>query len=51
MMKSRRMRLARRIARMGGRVDIGFRRESQKENNHYEGLDIGGRILLKWTLK
>jgi hypothetical protein len=51
MMKSRSMRLARRIAHMGGRVDVGFRRESQKDRDHYAGLNIGVRIILKWTLK
>jgi hypothetical protein len=26
-----------------GNVDIGFRWESQKDKNHYENPDVGGR--------
>jgi hypothetical protein len=37
---------------MGRRgMHIGFWWESQKERDHYECLDIGGRIILKWILQ
>jgi hypothetical protein len=32
---------------MGG-VHVGFWWEIQKERDHYEYLDIRGRIILKW---
>jgi hypothetical protein len=30
---------------------IGFWWESQKERDHYEDLDLGGRIKLRWILE
>jgi hypothetical protein len=35
-----------------GRIEmyIEYLWESQKERDHYEGLDINGRIILKWIL-
>jgi hypothetical protein len=33
------------------RMHIGFWRESQKGSDHWEDLDIGGRIILKWALE
>jgi hypothetical protein len=29
----------------------GFWRESQKERNHLEDIDVGGRIIFKWILE
>jgi hypothetical protein len=50
--KSRRMRLAGHVARMGRRgMHIGFWWESQKERDHYEDLDVGARIILEWILE
>jgi hypothetical protein len=41
--KSRRMRLAIRAARMGeNMMHIGYFWESQKERDHYEDQDVGG---------
>jgi hypothetical protein len=51
MIKSRRMRWARHIACMGmGEVFIGFWLGGLKARDHWEDLDVGGRITLKWTL-
>jgi hypothetical protein len=33
------------------RMRIEFRWEIQKERGHYEHLDVGGRIILKWILE
>jgi hypothetical protein len=44
--ESRRMRYARNIARMCEEKKNGVQWESQKENDHQEDLDIGGRITL-----
>jgi hypothetical protein len=33
------------------RMHTGFWYESQKEIEHYEERDLGGSILLKWTLE
>jgi hypothetical protein len=52
MVNSRRMRWARHIARMGRRgMHVGFWWESQKEIDHYEDIDVGGRIILEWILE
>jgi hypothetical protein len=32
-------------------MHIGLRLESQNERTHYEDLDIGGWIILKWILE
>jgi hypothetical protein len=32
-------------------MHIGFWWESQKERDHYEDLDVGGRIILEWILE
>jgi hypothetical protein len=32
-------------------MHIGFWRESQKERDHLEDLDIGGRIIIRWVLE
>jgi hypothetical protein len=51
MIKSRRMRWAGHVARMGEkRMHVGFWWESQKERDHREDLDIGRRIILEWIL-
>jgi hypothetical protein len=34
-----------------GSMHIGFWWESQKERDHSEDLDVGGRIILKWILE
>jgi hypothetical protein len=48
MIKSRRMRWAGHIARMGRRgMIIGYWWESQKERGHWKDQDIGGRTILK----
>jgi hypothetical protein len=30
---------------------IGFKGESQSERNHWDDLDVGGRLVLKWILE
>jgi hypothetical protein len=30
---------------------IGFWWESQKERDHWEDLDVGGRIILEWIFE
>jgi hypothetical protein len=32
-------------------MHIGFWLESQKEREHWEDLDVGGRIILEWILE
>jgi hypothetical protein len=50
--KSRRMRWAEHVARMGRRgLCTGFRWENQKERDNLEDQDVGGGIILKWNLK
>jgi hypothetical protein len=52
MIKSRRMRRAGHVARMGkGGMHTAFWCESQKERGHLEDLDVGGRIILEWILE
>jgi hypothetical protein len=49
--KSRRMRWAGHVARMGkGRGFDRFRLEGPKAGDHWEDLGVGGRITLRWTL-
>jgi hypothetical protein len=37
---------------MGRRgMHVGFWRESQKERDHYETLDVGGIIILEWVFE
>jgi hypothetical protein len=48
-MKSRRMRWAGRVARMG-EVFTGFLLGGPKARDHGEDLGVGGRITLRWTL-
>jgi hypothetical protein len=50
MIKSRRMRWARHVARMGGEVFTGFWLGGPKVRDHVEDLGVGGRITLRWTL-
>jgi hypothetical protein len=51
-MNSKRMRLAKHVARMGRRgMQIGFWWGSEKERDLQEDLDIGGRIILRWILE
>jgi hypothetical protein len=47
------MRLAGYVALTGGRREMhtGFWWERQKEINHSEDLDVGGRIITKWILE
>jgi hypothetical protein len=52
MFKSRRIRWARYVARMGSknnayRLLVG----SQRERDHYEDQDGGGKIILRWMLE
>jgi hypothetical protein len=52
MIKSRRMRWAGYVARMGRRgMHIGYWWESQKVRGHWEDLDVGGWTILKWILE
>jgi hypothetical protein len=40
------------IARLGRRrMDTEFSWESQKERDHYQDLDIGGKIILQWVVE
>jgi hypothetical protein len=49
MIKSRSIGWAGLVALTGRRgMRIGFWRESNKERDYYEDLDVGGRIILKW---
>jgi hypothetical protein len=49
--KSRRMRWAGHVARMGrGEVFIGFWLRGPKGRDHWEDLGVCGRITLSWTL-
>jgi hypothetical protein len=49
--KSRRMRWARHVARMGRReVFTGFWMGGPKARDHWEDLGVGGRITLRWTV-
>jgi hypothetical protein len=51
MMKSRRIRGAGHVARMGRRgVNAGLWWESHKERDNLEDQDVGGWIVLKWIL-
>jgi hypothetical protein len=37
---------------MGRRgMHIGFWWESRKERDHYEDLDVSGRIILRWIIE
>jgi hypothetical protein len=52
MIKSRWMRWVGLVVRVGEKkTHTGFWRESQKERDHWEDLDVGGRIRLKWILE
>jgi hypothetical protein len=48
MIKSRRMRWAEHVARMGEKRNWW---ESQKVRDHWEDLDVGGWTILKWILE
>jgi hypothetical protein len=49
--KSRRMRWAGHVARMGrGEVFTGFWLGGPKARDHWEDIGVGGRITLRWTL-
>jgi hypothetical protein len=51
-MKSRRIRWAGNVARMGRiGMRIGFWWESRMEIDHREYLEVGGRIVLRWILE
>jgi hypothetical protein len=47
MIKPRRIKWRGHVASMGRRMNIGFCWERQKKIDHYEDLDVGGRIILK----
>jgi hypothetical protein len=32
-------------------MSVGFRWETQKERDHYEDVEVAGRIILKWFLE
>jgi hypothetical protein len=47
--KSRSMRWAEHVARMGAKgTAIEYWWEIQKERDHWEDQDVGGRTILKW---
>jgi hypothetical protein len=48
MIKSRRMRWAGHVARMGEKN--GYWWESQKERDHWDDQDVGGQTISKWIL-
>jgi hypothetical protein len=47
------MRWAGHVACIGGRREMHIELwwETQKEEDHWEDLDVGGRIILKWILE
>jgi hypothetical protein len=50
--KSRRMRQAGHVARMGRRgMHIAYWWEIQKERDHSEDQDVSGWVILKWILE
>jgi hypothetical protein len=51
MMKSRKARWPGHVSRSGRRVMHIRLRESQREIDHEENLDVGGRTILKWILE
>jgi hypothetical protein len=52
MIKSKRMKWAGHIARMGRRgMHIGCLWEVHKERDHWEDQDVGGWTILKWILE
>jgi hypothetical protein len=52
MIKPRKMIWARNEPYTGGReMYVGFWWESQKERNHYEDLDVDGRMIIRWILE
>jgi hypothetical protein len=52
MIKSRRMRWAGHVARMGGKgMHVGYWWESQKVRDHWEDQDLGECTILKWILE
>jgi hypothetical protein len=46
--KSRRIRWAGPVARMGGKMRRGYWWESKRERDHYEDQGVGGWIILRW---
>jgi hypothetical protein len=51
-MKSRRMKWAEHVARMGRRgMHTGYWWESQKERDHKEDQDVSSWIILQWILE
>jgi hypothetical protein len=52
MIKSRRLRWAGHVARMGRRgMHIGYWWESQKERDHWKDQGASGRAIIKWMLE
>jgi hypothetical protein len=52
MIKSRRIRYAGHVTRMGRRgMHVGYWWEIQKERDHWESQDVGGWTILKWILE
>jgi hypothetical protein len=52
MIKSRRMRLAGHVIRMGRTgMHIEYWWESQRERDHWADQDVGGWTILKWILE
>jgi hypothetical protein len=52
MIKSRKMRWAGHVARMGRiGMHVGYWCEIQKERDHWEDQDVGEGTILKWILR
>jgi hypothetical protein len=51
MIKSRRMRWAGHVARIGEKRNVWILVEKPQEKSHWEDQDVGGCTILKWLLE